>query len=128
MVRNGYERHKVLEYIRVQTTFKLRQNYIEIKREGLVNYFIHLQSMCCNYRNITPPIVDIKNAWSYTSTIHISSWRGDQLSKGDYRGSIPGGGWEFFSSTPCPDRDWGQRSHLCNGYWGLFTWGKAAGA
>jgi len=22
----------------------------------------------------------------------------------DDRGSIPGGGWKFFSSTPCPDR------------------------
>jgi hypothetical protein len=38
----------------------------------------------------------------------------------DDRGSIPGGGYEFFSSTPCPDRLWGPPSLLSNGYWELF--------
>jgi hypothetical protein len=39
------------------------------------------------------------------------------------RGSIPGGGWEFFSSPPRPERLWGPASLLSNGYQGLFLWG-----
>jgi hypothetical protein len=46
--------------------------------------------------------------------------------------SIPcgggGGDWEFFSSTPCPDRLWDPPSLLSNGYRGdSFHGGKAAG-
>jgi len=34
----------------------------------------------------------------------------------DDRGLIPGRGWEFFSSTPCPDRLYGSsRNLLSNG-------------
>jgi hypothetical protein len=40
-------------------------------------------------------------------------------------GSIPGGGWEFFSSLPRPERLWGPPSLLSNGYQGLFPWGKS---
>jgi hypothetical protein len=29
---------------------------------------------------------------------------------------FPGGGWEFFSLTPCPDRLWGPPSLLCKTY------------
>jgi len=32
---------------------------------------------------------------------------------------IPGGGWEFFSSTARPDRLWDPPSLLSNSYWGL---------
>jgi len=38
------------------------------------------------------------------------------------RVSIPGGDWEFFSSTPCSDRLWGPPSLLFIGYQGLFPW------
>jgi len=30
-------------------------------------------------------------------------------------GSIRGRGWDFFSSTPRPDRYWGPPNHLSNG-------------
>jgi hypothetical protein len=35
----------------------------------------------------------------------VSDWL--RAGRSDDRGSIPGGGWEFFSSTPCPDRSLG---------------------
>jgi hypothetical protein len=44
----------------------------------------------------------------------------------DDRGSNPGGVCEFYSLTPCQDRLWGSPN--LNGYRGLFTWGKVAGA
>jgi hypothetical protein len=40
-----------------------------------------------------------------------------------WESSIPGGGWEFFSSTPRPDRLFGPPSLLFNGYCGFFHWG-----
>jgi hypothetical protein len=40
------------------------------------------------------------------------------------RGSIPGGGWEFFSSPPRPERLWGRPSLLSNGYLGALSLGK----
>jgi len=38
-------------------------------------------------------------------------------------GSIPGRGWEYFSSPPRLDRLWGPPSLLSNGYQGFFPWG-----
>jgi hypothetical protein len=48
----------------------------------------------------------------------IGDWSPDER-----RCSIPGGGWEFFSSTPRPERLWCPPSLLTNGYQGLFPWG-----
>jgi hypothetical protein len=42
-------------------------------------------------------------------------------------GSISGGGWEFFSSPPRPERLWGPLSLLSNGHHGSFLESKAAG-
>jgi len=33
------------------------------------------------------------------------------------------GGWEFFSSPPCPELLWGPPSLLSNGYKGIFPLG-----
>jgi hypothetical protein len=41
------------------------------------------------------------------------------------QGSIAGGGWEFFSSPPRPERFWGSPSLLSSGYQGLFPWRKS---
>jgi hypothetical protein len=40
----------------------------------------------------------------------------------------PGRGKRFFSSINCPDRLWGPRRLLFNGYLSYFFRGKAAGA
>jgi hypothetical protein len=37
-----------------------------------------------------------------------------------FKGSIPGGGWEFFSSPPRPEWFWSPPSLLYNGYQGRF--------
>jgi len=55
-----------------------------------------------------------------------SDWLRAGLS--DDQGSILGGGWEFFSSPPRPDRIWSPPSLLSNGYHkGFFLGNKAAG-
>jgi hypothetical protein len=99
-----------------------------------------------------PSSAEVKNAWSYTSTplyvfmawclvkhrdnfiftfitlrcnsydrsvgIATRLWAG----RSGFWGSIPGGGWEFFSSPSRQERLRGLRS-LINGYLGLFPWG-----
>jgi hypothetical protein len=41
----------------------------------------------------------------------------------DDRGSNAGRGWEFFSSTTCPDQLWGPASLLSKGYRGAISLG-----
>jgi hypothetical protein len=43
----------------------------------------------------------------------------------EFYGSIHGGGWEFFSSPPCPERFWGPPNLPSNGYQGFFPWGQS---
>jgi hypothetical protein len=58
------------------------------------------------------------NIESHDSSVGIA------LSYGlDDLGSIPGGGWEFFSSPPLPERLWGPLSLLSNGYQGSLSLG-----
>jgi len=56
---------------------------------------------------------------SYFKSVDIATglWAG----RLDDRDSIPGGGWEFFSSTPCPDRFWALPAS-CPVDTGVFPW------
>jgi hypothetical protein len=53
----------------------------------------------------------------------IAQWYSAGLRAGWSGGSIPGRGWEFFSSPLCPDRFWGPPSLLSNGYQGALSLG-----
>jgi hypothetical protein len=46
-------------------------------------------------------------------------------SKMGFWGSIPGGGWEFFFSPPCPERLWSPPTSYPMGIRGSYTGGKA---
>jgi hypothetical protein len=80
--------------------------------------------------------------WYPTTTLHgvttqktstwkiiIRSYKVWKLKKRMYRWTIgvlgfdSRRGWEFFSSSPRPERLWGPPSFLYNGYQGLFPWG-----
>jgi hypothetical protein len=84
-----------------------------------------------------PSSAEIKNAWSYISTlpyIHMAwclvKYRDFTLSSVIQRwatgwmigGSSPHRRWEFSSSPLRPDQLWGTPSLLLNGYQGLFRW------
>jgi hypothetical protein len=57
----------------------------------------------------------------FRNVISYSDWL--RAGRSDDRGSIPGGGWEFFSSTPCTDQLWCSPSLLSNGYPGALCLG-----
>jgi hypothetical protein len=51
-----------------------------------------------------------------------------RATRSDDRGSIPGGSWEFFSSTPCPDGSGAHSASYPMGAEGSFPVIKVAGA
>jgi hypothetical protein len=61
----------------------------------------------------------------YPEPDESSSYHCDWLRAGrsDDRGSIPGRGWEYFSSSLCPDRLWGPPRFLSNGNRGALSVG-----
>jgi len=54
------------------------------------------------------------------STTYKTAFYTNVCNKASKQSSIPGGGWEFFSSTPLP------LSLISNGYRRLLPWSKAA--
>jgi hypothetical protein len=72
---------------------------------------------------LTDLLLYLYYTWNHDSSVGIATrlWAGWS----DDQGSIPGGGWEFFSSTPWPERFWVPLSLLSNGYRGLFPWGQS---
>jgi hypothetical protein len=72
------------------------------------------------------PFKHLHHNISRVPRIHMSRDSSVSIATGyglDDRGSIPGGGWQFFSSTLCPDRLLGPPSLLSKGYQGVFPWG-----
>jgi hypothetical protein len=67
-----------------------------------------------------------KLIWKYYEVIepwYLSRYSaGLRAGRSRFRDSIPGGGWEFFSSPPLPERLRSPPSLLSNGYQGLFPW------
>jgi hypothetical protein len=61
------------------------------------------------------PLDFILNLLTNPLTSYLTKVRAGQS---DDQGSIPGVGWEFFSSTPCPNRLWDPPSFQSNGYGG----------
>jgi hypothetical protein len=70
---------------------------------------------------------EVKNACSYISAPLIRL-NGVVLNyaiiiRSVFQAPIPGGGWEFFSSPPCPERQCGPPILLPNGYRGALSLG-----
>jgi hypothetical protein len=58
---------------------------------------------------------------SLDSSVGIAT--GLRAGRSVFGGSIPGGGWEFFSSPPLSERLWGPSVLLCDCYRWFFLWG-----
>jgi hypothetical protein len=59
--------------------------------------------------------------WSRNS-ITVTQVEQERAGLSGFWGSIPYGGWEFFSKPPRPVHLWGPPSLLSNVYWGFLPW------
>jgi hypothetical protein len=80
----------------------------------------NIADICLLYMNFTIDFIQKHKPWlSRYST-------GLQTGRLRFSCSIPGRGWEFFSSPPCPEQLWGPPSLLSNGYQGFFPLGQSS--
>jgi hypothetical protein len=63
--------------------------------------------------------------WTYSST---HSCRYSDWLRAEWPDLIPGRGWDFFSSLPRPDQNWGPPNLLSNWYRGSFSGLKRPGS
>jgi hypothetical protein len=73
--------------------------------------------------NVLGRRLELTELYLTTSSPCIAINAGLRAGRSGFSGTIPSGGWEFFSSPPRPERLWGPPSLLSNGYQVLFPWG-----
>jgi hypothetical protein len=89
------------------------------------DFFPRHRVQTCSEAHPTSYPMDIGDPlpWVKRSVSEAHSPYSDWLRAGrsDDTDSIPSGGWEFFSSTPCPDRIWSSPRLLSSGYRGVHS-------